>query len=214
VNRQVTTLCAALLLAGATGAAQAECIADFSGGAQSTPTSRFDDNGDGTVTDTDTGLMWMKCAAGKAGSDCSYSIDYTDYTAISPVADIGARLLTWSDALAYARRINMDAEHRDDRDINPGGHADWRLPDAKELSSIIERCTFNPSLNTEVFTENTPTSANSGKYWSATPAYQKEANQVAAELPLSVVVFDFHSGNDWREVKTETLYLRLVRNAN
>jgi len=204
VNRQVTKLCAALLLVGATGAAQAECLADFSGGAESTPTSRFDDNGDGTVTDTKTGLMWMKCAAGKAGSDCGGNIDYTDYSAVNPVVDVGPRLLSWSDALAYARRVNSDAGYSDNQDINPGGHADWRLPDAKELSSIIERCTFNPAMNTVVFTENIPTTQNAGKYWSASPS----------EDDGQVVVFDFHSGNDWREQQSETLYLRLVRNAN
>lgn len=40
---------------------------------ESTPTSRFTDNGNGTVTDTKTGIMWKRCAEGQiwTGSTCS-----------------------------------------------------------------------------------------------------------------------------------------------
>jgi len=60
----------------------------------------FVDNGDGTVTDQATGLMWMQADGGQA--------------------------LNWEEALAYA--ANLDA----------AGHEDWRLPDAKELQSIVD----------------------------------------------------------------------------
>ncbi|MBK6510942.1 MAG: hypothetical protein IPG06_16850 [Haliea sp.] len=36
-----------------------------------TPTGRFTDHGDGTVTDTLTGLMWAQCAAGLSGAGCA-----------------------------------------------------------------------------------------------------------------------------------------------
>ncbi len=58
------------------------------------------DNGDGTITDRATGLMWMQ-------------------------ADSGAGL-DWEEALAYCERL----EH--------AGHDDWRLPNAKELQSIVD----------------------------------------------------------------------------
>jgi len=45
-----------------------------------------------------------------------------------------------------------------------GGFSDWRLPTAKELSSIIFRDVYNPSINTNYF-PNTLASA----YWSSTP---------------------------------------------
>jgi len=60
----------------------------------------FQDNGDGTITDRATGLMWMATDSG-----------------------VG---LNWQEALAYAESF----EH--------AGHADWRLPDAKELQSILD----------------------------------------------------------------------------
>jgi hypothetical protein len=58
------------------------------------------DNGDGTVTDHATGLMWQQ-------------------------ADSGAGM-TWEAALAYAEGLEL------------AGHSDWRLPNAKELQSIID----------------------------------------------------------------------------
>lgn len=60
----------------------------------------FADNGDGTVTDNATGLMWMQNDNGEG--------------------------LNWEEALQYA----ADAEI--------AGHSDWRLPDAKELQSILD----------------------------------------------------------------------------
>lgn len=60
----------------------------------------FVDNGDGTITDNATGLMWQQ-------------------------ADNGAGVL-WADALSYAEGLVL------------AGHEDWRLPNAKELQSILD----------------------------------------------------------------------------
>ncbi|NQV13851.1 DUF1566 domain-containing protein [bacterium] len=58
------------------------------------------DNGDSTISDNATGLMWMQ-------NDSQLSMD-------------------WEDALSYAE--NLEA----------AGYSDWRLPDAKELQSIVD----------------------------------------------------------------------------
>ena len=65
--------------------------------------NNFADNGDGTITDSATGLMWSQTDSG-AG-------------------------MTWEAALAWVQQ--KDAE-------NYLGHDDWRLPDAKELQSIVD----------------------------------------------------------------------------
>ena len=65
--------------------------------------NNFADNGDGTITDAATGLMWSQDDSG-AGMD-------------------------WEAALAWAEQMN---------DQNYLGHSDWRLPDAKELQSIVD----------------------------------------------------------------------------
>jgi len=60
----------------------------------------FIDNGDGTVTDLATGLMWQKADSG-TGMD-------------------------WKDSLEYAENLEL------------AGYDDWRLPNAKELQSIVD----------------------------------------------------------------------------
>ncbi len=60
----------------------------------------FVDNGDGTVTDRATGLMWTKRDSGTA--------------------------MNWEAALKCAE------------DLDLAGHDDWRLPNAKELQSIVD----------------------------------------------------------------------------
>ncbi len=63
----------------------------------------FVDNGDGTITDDATGLMWFKSDSG-----------------------VG---MVWEDALAWVQQKNK--EHY-------LGYNDWRLPNAKELQSIVD----------------------------------------------------------------------------
>jgi hypothetical protein len=63
----------------------------------------FADNGDSTITDRATGLMWAKGDS--------------------------AQGLNWQEALAWAQAKNAE---------NHLGHDDWRLPNAKELQSIVD----------------------------------------------------------------------------
>lgn len=63
----------------------------------------FTDNGDETVTDSATGLVWSKADSGSG--------------------------LNWQEALAWTQQKNS---------ANYLGHSDWRLPNAKELQSIVD----------------------------------------------------------------------------
>jgi len=65
--------------------------------------NNFVDNGDGTITDTTTGLMWSQAGSGEG--------------------------MDWEDALAWVQQKNEE---------NYLGHNDWRLPNAKELQSIVD----------------------------------------------------------------------------
>ncbi|TCS43345.1 DUF1566 domain-containing protein [Reinekea marinisedimentorum] len=69
----------------------------------------FVDNGDGTVSDLATGLMWMKADSG-----------------VLNAGDAGNGTMNWEQALAWSE--GLDA----------AGHSDWRLPNAKELQSIVD----------------------------------------------------------------------------
>lgn len=71
----------------------------------------FIDNGDGTITDNATGLMWSKDDSGDG-------------------VNTGPRSgMTWGEALAWVRHKN---------DENYLGYSDWRLPNAKEMQSILD----------------------------------------------------------------------------
>jgi hypothetical protein len=63
----------------------------------------FVDNGDGTVTDEATGLMWSQDDSG-----------------------VG---MNWEDALGWVQQKNAE---------NYLGHSDWRLPNAKEMQSLVD----------------------------------------------------------------------------
>lgn len=63
----------------------------------------FEDNGDGTVTDEATGLIWEQ-------DDCGFTQN-------------------WASALAYIDGLNAS---------NHLGHSDWRLPNIKELQTILD----------------------------------------------------------------------------
>lgn len=105
-------------------------------------TNSFTDNGDGTVSDAATGLMWTKADSGAA--------------------------MTWQEALAWAQSRNA---------ANHLGHGDWRLPDAKELHSLVNLANapdFNgkPAIDTTFFTCTCITNENGASdfpyYWTST----------------------------------------------
>ena len=87
--------------------------------------SQLMDNGDGTITDVATGLMWQK-------------------------QDDGV-VRNWEDALGYCESLLL------------AGHEDWRMPTAKELSSIVRYDLHDPALHIGFFP-----GTQSGNYWSST----------------------------------------------
>ncbi|MCI5124236.1 MAG: DUF1566 domain-containing protein [Candidatus Electrothrix sp. AR5] len=107
----------------------------------STPTSQFVDNNDGTVTDLKTGLMWRKCIAGVYGNLCDKG---------SPAR------FTWQQALQRPGAVNDAGGF--------AGHTDWRLPNIKELVSLIEEQCVHPAINLNRFPF-----PDTGTVWSGSP---------------------------------------------
>jgi hypothetical protein len=100
---------------------------------------RFVDNGDGTVTDRCTALVWQKDTA---DVDQNGSIGEED-------------LLNWADALQYCDQLEF--AHRDD----------WRLPNVRELFSIADFARFEPAID-PVFGAAPPVGPLRGMYWTST----------------------------------------------
>lgn len=119
----------------------------------------YTDNGDGTVTDNVTGLMWQQ------------------------EDDDTAR--TWDDAGSYCS------------DLTLAGYSDWRLPSKKELMSIVDYGTSNPSIDSTYFS-----GTNAWGYWSST---------TYAENTSSAWDVNFSRGFVDNNNKSSDGYVRCVR---
>lgn len=108
-----------------------------------TPDSQFELRAGGTmVRDLKTGLVWQRCTG---------ALEW-DNTNNRCTTALGASLSTWSAALTNARLNRL------------GGFSNWRLPNKKELASLIEYSCTKPAINSRIF-PNTP----SGYFWTSTP---------------------------------------------
>ena len=118
----------------------------------------FTDNGDGTVTDGNTGLMWQQ---GEPGS------------------------MNWEDAISYCE------------DLSLAGYADWRLPNIKELRSIVDDGLYDPVIDTNYFPD-----VDTWNYWSSTTSASDSFN-------AWYVRFDY--GYVYNANKSNGHYVRCVR---
>lgn len=82
------------------------------------PISRFVNNGNGTVSDMLTGLIWTQDANLMAARSPAFDAD-----GITQRGDV-----YWQHALDYVNKLNAE---------NYGGHNDWRLPNINELKSLV-----------------------------------------------------------------------------
>lgn len=85
---------------------------------------RFVDNGDGTITDNATGLMWVQDP---------YQIGGVWAAAGNPTS------MTWNNAIDNCLALNY------------AGHTDWRLPNRIELISIVDLGRYSPAIDTTFF---------------------------------------------------------------
>ena len=144
---------------------------------ESTPTDRFTINGN-SVVDNITNLEWQRCRLGATwdGSGCpddGISGNDDDYN--------------WQQALEAA----------ESNDLN--GHNDWRVPNIKELASIIEDACTAPNINLEVFPD-TPYKS----FWSSSP--------YSGNIDYAMYINLNGSGGDQQNLRHFTyMYVRLVR---
>jgi len=142
--------------------------------AASTPDSQLLDNSNGTVTDRKTGLMWKQCMEGLSGSNCENG------SAVS---------FTWQAALQQPGVINSSGF---------AGYHDWRLPNVKELRSIVEEKCANPAINLVRF-PNTPSSF----VWSDSPYIFYNS--------YNAWYVHFYNGFSYNDVRSYNYQVRLVR---
>ncbi len=160
------------LLAGMSVAVAGTCQADV-GMQPSKPDSSFTDHGNGTVTDNRTKLTWKKCSEGQtySGGVCSGA----------------AATFSWVEALDRGRNDTTAT------------YNDWRLPNAKELRSLVEECNVDPAINDSLF----PATPNS-YFWSGSPYLYGDSISWAVGFSL---------GESRPAARSSNYHVRLVRAA-
>ena len=125
---------------------------------------------DGTVSDNNTGLTWMRCSMGQTWDSGSSSCTGT------------AGSYTWDQAMALTSDF--------------AGHHDWRLPTIQELQSIVDYSTFSPAIDSGVF-PNTPTSSvTSSAVWSSSPDAIGSNNAWSVYFFYGSVSYDNKTGSN------------------
>lgn len=109
--------------------------------AATNPMARFAQHGNGTMTDKATGLMWQRCLIGQEGANCSSG---------------AAKSFSWAQALIYPTQKTPQSML--------AGYQDWRLPNIRELASLVELQCGNPAINLTLFPNN-----GAGHLWSSSP---------------------------------------------
>jgi hypothetical protein len=84
---------------------------------------RYMDNGNGTITDLNTGLVWEKKVQDGGLHDWSNKYEWSCLAACAPM-----ELTIW-DWLDF---VNAEGG------VGFAGHNDWRIPNVKELQSIVD----------------------------------------------------------------------------
>jgi hypothetical protein len=128
-------------------------------------------SGERAVYDTATGLMWQGCTAGLSGSACEFG---------APLA------YTWVNALSYCEGLSW------------GGQSDWRLPDDKELQSIVDHRRYDPAIDVVAF----PSTPLYGWYWTSSSCSPAGA---------SAWIVGFNKGSEGNDEKTAENDVRCVR---
>lgn len=121
----------------------------------------FNDNGNDTITDFATGLMWQQSDAHNNSTR------------------------THDQAIAYCNDLSLT------------GNGNWRVPEVKELSTIVDYRRFSPSIESAYFPETI-----SEFYWSA--------SSYANDNSLAWLI-NFNGGLVTTDNKTNAYYVRCVR---
>jgi hypothetical protein len=166
----------------ATGAAIPCTGTGQDGDIQAGSTLSYVDNGDGTITDLNTGLTWEK----KSDDGSIHDKD---------------TLYTWTNAFAvHVAGLNAGSF---------AGHNDWRMPNVKELQSIINYENLNPSVSPEFNSACLPGCTVST--CSCTKAANTWTSTTNMNFPLNAWTVDFQVGFVRPDDKTVGDFVRAVR---
>ncbi|HFD86417.1 MAG TPA: DUF1566 domain-containing protein [Gammaproteobacteria bacterium] len=151
------------------------------------PDSIYIDNQDGTVTDTKTGLMWKQCSEGQTSTASACDNGYVN-------------TFTWQMALKHTEEVNSSGGF--------AGYTDWRLPNYRELASLVEYQCVDPAINSFLFPHTMSVLAPGliKGYWTSSPYMGRDVSRAV----FSWVTY-FSTGVTHPALRSETNMVRLVR---
>lgn len=149
---------------------------------QAGATLRYRDNGDGTISDRTTKLMWEK----KSDDGSIHDVD---------------RIYTWKDAFeVHVATLNA---------TNFAGYNDWRLPNYKELMSILDLGNAYPAVSPAFNTNCVPNVTVLDGSCTATSVYW--SSTTVASRPILAWWVDFTFGIGLTFGKQDVIRVRAVR---
>jgi len=144
--------------------------------------TRFLEPDDGTLTDQSTGLIWLQQAncilTNNPGYDPGGSPD-------------GA--VNWQEALDFVDGLNNGTYSCDDFSNVGTYQTDWRLPNVKELQSLIDFQNTNPALSSSHPFQN----VQSSYYWTSTSHTGLPAQAWAVDLGFGNVRGETKNAAEW-----------------
>lgn len=166
------------------------------------PEPRFTDNYDGTVADNLTGLVWLRDANCMRTNYPTVDID----TGNEPLLDTaGDGAVTWQHALDFVAGINTGGYSK-----CGAGHTDWRLPNVKELRSLIDYSKTGkstpplPSEHPFEYVESAP-------YWSSTTDATASIGAWSIDMTYGEMLGSSRWGFPYYNRKDYALYVWPVR---
>ena len=172
---------------------------------------RYQDNGDGTITDRQTGLMWVKLDDAGGPLDKDTMRNWKD------------AITTWLDQVNSLNKTKASNGADGSRVSFAGGYTDWRLPTIVELQTILDTSVpgcgvspfttpcVDPIFDTNCTAGCTNTALNPANACSCTAASGYWSTASDAHDPSGAWDVDFLDGDVDFTYKNFSLRVRAVR---
>lgn len=123
----------------------------------STHNENLINNLDGTITDTQTRLMWKQCSEGQSGDSCEEG---------------KAKAYNWLATQQVPDQVNSTGGFAD--------YTDWRLPTTFELMSLLDKACSRPAVDLALF----PATPSPSWYWATSPlvGFEEEGSLISFDF--------------------------------